>query len=678
MFYSLKIMAPNSTRQRDSVNVLYDDSVGAILLNIFCVTAVVFGFNAETQLPFKYAWAGIFYVLLGARLIDTFYWHSKLKSILYAPAWPKLRFVFGAVAAAAMWSVYSVVVYPNIELLELAILLVVLAGLSGGAATVFSGSKKLSIFYSVILLTPVSIMMTLSVEPSQNVIGVLGIFFTILLVLASIRAANFTTSSIELINRNELLVEEMAKKNDEISNINHLLEEKVESRTQEILSLSNVDPLTSLFNRKAFSKNLGEILNNCKVEELNLALLFIDLEGFKSVNDTQGHSTGDKVLVAVAQRLMLFAKGPQHICRWGGDEFIIVVEDVNANEAIDFGRDIIKSVSQLIHVDLSRISVGATIGVSMFPEHGKEEAELISLADTAMYKQKDAATSDVCVFSHEMLEEQVRERFIRDALARALYNNEFHLVYQPVINNETNEVSFCEVLLRWNLNGQLVSPQEFIPIAEQYGFIHDIGEWVLMTSCSEVKNWIFDDSVDISVNVSVAQIMRTDFLGIAQNVLAASGLPSKKLHLEITESIFAGDTDTMLANIKAIQKLGIKVSVDDFGTGFSSLCQLQKLSADIVKIDQSFIASMHDGGQAIIQATQFMAGKFGYSVVAEGVETKEQADELSNLGITCSQGYYFSQPMIINDLPVWYEKFKQNKENASNPAELPGNKNDDG
>lgn len=655
----LKSTRPEKKYPRDFVAILYTGSVGGTLVTIFCATILVLAFQTTALLHFKLSWIAIFYLLISLRLLDTLYWNKKLKHTDYDPGPPKVRFLVGAVFAAVMWTIYTIVIYPSAEVVELATTIIALSALSGGAATVLSGHKKLSVFYCLALLLPLSLMMSMSADQNHNVLGYLGLAFTVVLALASMRAADFTATSIELKNRNTELVDELAGKNMQISQVNLALEEKVQSRTQEIFALSNIDPLTGLYNRTAFSSSLGEILENCKQQERNLALLFIDLDGFKSVNDTLGHAIGDKVLIAVAQRLVVFANGPQHICRWGGDEFIIVIEGFTANEAVDFGRDLIKSLSQRIKVELSKISISATIGVAMYPEHGVNESELISLADTAMYIQKEASKSDVCVFSQKMRQSQSRERELKEGLALALQNKEFHLVYQPVIDNKTHEVSFCEVLLRWTLNGHLVPPQEFIPVAEQYGFIQEIGEWVLMTACAEIKQWIFDESVDLSVNVSVAQFIRPDFLGIVENALSASGVPGEKLHLEITESIFAGDMDTMLANVKAIQNLGVKVSVDDFGTGFSSLSQLQKLSADIVKIDQSFVATMDTGGQAIIQATQYMANEFGYSVVAEGVETKEQADELTKIGINCSQGFYFSHPMTIAELPNWYQNFKQ-------------------
>ncbi len=662
------IIKPTELRQqriieRDSVSALYADSLGGLVVTIACALALIFAFPDDNLRSFKYLWGTAFSCLMAFRIADTLHWHQKLRHTDYQPSGPKKRFILSVLMTSILWMLYALTLRPSADWLELSALIIVLSSLAGGGATVLSGNLKLSVSYSLIMTAPLSIMMVLSDDRNQSILGVLGLFFAAVIVLASIRAANFTRNAILLKNQNADLVESMEEKNKEISEANSALESKVQDRTREIFELSNIDPLTGLFNRTAFSKSLSTLLESYELKGGSFALLFIDLDGFKAINDTQGHGVGDKVLVAIAQRLTLFSKGPEHICRWGGDEFIIVIEDVDSDDAIDFGRDLIKSLSQRIQVDLSKLTVGATIGVAMYPEHGNEESELISLADTAMYIQKEKAKSDVCVFSTDMRKSQLREQELKEGLALALQNHEFYLVYQPVIDNQTNEVSFCEVLIRWKLNGELVPPQEFIPIAEQYGFIHEIGEWVLMTACVESSDWVFGDKVDISVNVSVPQLLRNDFIGIVKAALVNSGFPATSLHLEITESVFANNADVMFARIAELQSLGIKVSVDDFGTGFSSLSQLQKMSADIVKIDRSFIASMGEGGQAIIQATQYMAKQLGYSVVAEGVETKQQADELSDIGVSCSQGYYFSYPMTINELSQWYDDFKQGKPN---------------
>ena len=471
------------------------------------------------------------------------------------------------------------------------------------------------------------------------------------------RSYKFTTESILIKNQHADLLEQMELKNQEVLEVNANLEAKVKKRTEQIFELSNVDPLTKLFNRIAFSENLKLLMDSSKRFDKKLAVLFIDLDGFKSINDSHGHAIGDKILVETARRLRSQAAQQECLCRWGGDEFLISLPESNVDEAVHFAKMLIILLSQPIKIEHHLLTVGATIGIAMYPEHADNDVELITLADTAMYLQKQTSKSDVCVFTEQMRETLHREIKLKDGLTKALKNNELFMVFQPVIDSKSGKVGFCEALLRWELHGEFISPAEFIPVAEHHSLIHSIGAWVLHESCQIAANWAFDETVNVSVNVSVAQVMQGDLVSIVKSALDDSRLPAKNLHIEITESIFSENITYLLEQMKALQKLGIKVSIDDFGTGFSSLAVLQSLSADVVKIDQSFISSIDEGGKAIIQATQYMASELGYTVVAEGVETKEQADMLSSMGIESLQGFYFSRPMKEDKLAAWHIDF---------------------
>nr|WP_242698616.1 EAL domain-containing protein [Alteromonas sp. 5E99-2] len=451
----------------------------------------------------------------------------------------------------------------------------------------------------------------------------------------------------------------MEEKNKQIVEANVNLEEKVKQRTEEIFELSHIDPLTKLCNRTAFSDNLKLLINACALNDSTLAVLFVDLDGFKSINDSHGHGIGDKVLIETAKRLTSRTAIPKSVCRWGGDEFLIALQNTDKNHAYNYGKALIKRLSQPIQIDHYSLKVGATVGIAMYPEHGVNDIQLITLADTAMYVQKQFAKSDVCLFTEAMRATLSRDILLKEGLTQALENDEFYVTFQPVIQSQSGEVSFCEALLRWKLNGEHISPEEFIPAAEQHGLINSIGSWVLHKACLQAAAWSFDNSVNLSVNVSVAQLMQGDLVSVVKSALNKSNFPAQNLHLEITESIFAHDIEYVLNQMQALQSLGIKVSLDDFGTGFSSLALLQSLSADVVKIDRSFVSTIDKGGKAIIQATQYMAQELGYSVVAEGVESKAQADTLSAMGIDSLQGFYFSKPMRLEELKQWHEKYKK-------------------
>lgn len=597
-------------------------------------------------------------VLFAWRFWDMRHWQKKLNGHNYDATRPMLRFTITRYLTAFALSAYPVMFYDSMDVIELACTIVIMSAMAGGAATVLAADKWLSLSYAFILLTPISILCLISVVDYQNIFGVLGLIFVAVMFSSAKRSSEFTAESILIKNQHADLLEQMKLKNLEVSEVNANLEAKVRKRTEQILELSNIDPLTKLFNRNAFSENLKLLIDSSKLRDTKLAVLFIDLDGFKSINDSHGHAIGDKVLVETAKRLSLHAEKAHCLCRWGGDEFLIALQDSEVDSAREFAKQLIMVLSQPIEIEHHALTVGATIGIAMYPEHGTNEVQLITLADTAMYVQKQTTKSDVCIFTEQMRDTLHRQIKLKEGLALALKNEEFYMVFQPVIDSKSSEVGFCEALLRWDLNGESISPSEFIPVAEQHGLIHSIGAWVLHQSCQLAANWSFDKSVNLSVNVSVAQLMHGDLVSVVETALHNSGFAAKNLHIEITESIFAEDIDYVLEQMNALQELNIKVSVDDFGTGFSSLALLQSLSADVVKIDRSFIHTIDKGGKAIIQATQYMANELGYSVVAEGVETKVQADTLSEMGIESLQGFYFSKPMKVDELAAWHETFK--------------------
>jgi len=657
--------------QRDALNLLYGNNSGSLIVTLSICLALVFGFPDNPQQSLKIYWFLLICGIFSWRFWDMRHWQKALNGHAYDATKPMQRFAIARYLTAIALSSYSVLFFNSMDVIELACTIVILSAMAGGAATILAANKALALSYAFILLTPISLLCLFSTEDYQNIFGVLGLIFVGVMFSSAKSSAEFTAESILIKNQHADLLGQMELKNQEISQVNSNLEAKVKKRTEQIFELSNIDPLTKLFNRNAFSENLKLLIDSSKLRETKLAVLFIDLDGFKSINDSHGHAIGDKVLIETAKRLSSQAEKLQCLCRWGGDEFLITLQDSDVDKARDFAKQLIAVLSQPIEIEHHALNVGATIGIAMYPEHGSNEMQLITLADTAMYVQKQTAKSDVCIFTEQMRETLHRQIKLKEGLAQALNKDEFYVVFQPVIDSKTSEVGFCEALLRWNLDGESISPNEFIPVAEQHGLIHSIGAWVLHKACLLAANWSFDKNVHLSVNVSVAQLMHGDLVSVVESALDSSRFAGKNLHIEITESIFAEDFDYVLEQMKALQGLGIKVSVDDFGTGFSSLALLQSLSADVVKIDKSFIDSIDKGGKAIIQATQYMASELGYTVVAEGVETKLQADVLSAMGIESLQGFYFSKPMKVDELSAWHKAFKHktipNKPDTSKP-----------
>jgi diguanylate cyclase (GGDEF)-like protein len=483
---------------------------------------------------------------------------------------------------------------------------------------------------------PGSICLLLSDEYALQLLGILGISFSFVMIIVAKKSADFTLHTLVLKNENAVLV--------------HHMEEQVEQRTQKIYELSNLDPLTGLFNRTAFLSQLKSVI---ETSEKSFALLFIDLDGFKKINDSIGHKAEDEILRQTARRLNECPLDSQLICRWGGDEFLVALENTDVATAVKNAELVIEMLSEPHNIENSALSVSATIGVSLYPDHAVSEDRLIQSADMAMYFQKKHAPSSVGVFSKQLEEIYSHELRLKNRLSVAIEKQELRVVFQPLILSGNHKPIAFEALLRWNLDGESIPPDAFIAIAEQYGFIHTIGAWVLRQACLQASQWGREHHLAVCVNVSVIQLQDENFLAIVDSALSNSLLPAGLLHIEITESVFASDISVISNQIKRLQSRGIKVSIDDFGTGYSSLSVMQELAVNVVKIDRSFVSQMNSNGYAIISAVMHIASLLDFLVVAEGVETEEQALELSNLGVHFLQGFYYSRPIEIEDIPAY-------------------------
>ncbi len=650
--------------QRDAVNLLYANSTGGLLVSWVAGGGIALSFYQHPMLKLKGVWFALFSLVLVLRLADFVYWRQSLRDACFDPRPPLRRFQIGVFFTALLWSIYVPFFINGMSTIELAATLIIISAMAGGASTVLAPNMLLALCYAPALLIPSSLVLLLSGSSYQITLGALGCLFGVVMINTAKKTATFTANAIishneniDLLEDKDSMMDTLKTQHEEIKSINNSLEEKIERRTAEIFRLSNLDPLTQLSNRKAFSKVLAAELQNARQQDTTLALLFIDLDGFKAINDTNGHDIGDQILITTAQRLRNLSDGDYDLCRWGGDEFLIGLKNSHGEAALAFARHTIELLSQPIQIGVERFNLGATIGIALYPDHGIHESDLISSADTAMYVQKKQSKSNACIFDNSMREAMLREQMLKDKMAQAIQTQQLYMVYQPIVCGQTGKPLYCEALMRWNCDGEMISPVEFIPISEQHGMIHLMGEWALKTACQAAAQWQSNHQLGISVNVSIAQLMKLDFVERVDSILQSTQLPAEKLYLEVTESIFADNQQTLLEQIKRLQALNIKISIDDFGTGFSSLALLQSLDADVVKIDRSFVVTMDKGGKAIIQATQYIAEQLGYSVVAEGVETAQELKCLCDLNIGAFQGYYFSRPLKQSDLTQWLKNY---------------------
>jgi len=446
---------------------------------------------------------------------------------------------------------------------------------------------------------------------------------------------------------------------------------------ERIQYLAYYDALTGLPNRSLLQDRLDKTLAGARRQRDKVALLFLDLDGFKNINDSLGHSIGDLLLKEIAERLKKWGRQQDTVARLGGDEFLIVLTDVkDVHDVAVAAERLMDSMTAAFVVQGHSLSVGCCIGISIFPEHGAEGQTLISRADAAMYSAKEYGRNNFR-FSTEDMNAQVAERLtLENSLRSALENKELFLMYQPQMDIATGRVTGLEALLRWqHPDLGLVPPDKFIRIAENSGLIVPIGEWVLRTACSQVRQWQEDGlpAVKLAVNVSAVQFRREGFCDLIRKVLHETGLAPQYLELELTESLLLANADVMLAVVQELKAIGLTLAIDDFGTGYSSFAYLRQFRVSKLKIDRMFVrdVAVNPDDAAITAAIISMAKSLNLKVIAEGVEDEAQLLFLRAHHCDEIQGYYFSRPLTADkvagklrvNLPGWQNKGETTENN---------------
>ncbi len=432
------------------------------------------------------------------------------------------------------------------------------------------------------------------------------------------------------------------------------------AQDERVAHLAYHDSLTGLANRAALNRELSAILSRLNGDKG--AMLFIDLDNFKGINDTFGHSYGDRLLVVVSELLQRIDHGRHFAARVGGDEFIVLMEGVGGRgEVAAYADKLLEVFSGPLAVDTKNYYVTVSIGLTMCPEDGATAEELFKNADLAMYKAKELGKNRYVFFDPSM-DETVRQKMtVERNLREAVSRRELRLWYQPVVEAATGRISGLEALIRWQHGGRLVMPGEFIEVAEETGLIVPIGDWVFRTACAFVAGLHRQGRTDlvVSINLSVVQLIRSDFVQWVRETIAETGAAPGSIAIEITESVLMESLEANTEKLGEVRRMGVQIYLDDFGTGYSSLKYLRQLPVDILKIDKSFTDDLDDAGseREIIGSIINLAHRARQKVVAEGVETNHQLEKLMKFRCDYVQGYYFSKPVPEEDVPALLARF---------------------
>ncbi|WP_276665986.1 putative bifunctional diguanylate cyclase/phosphodiesterase [Thalassolituus oleivorans] len=461
--------------------------------------------------------------------------------------------------------------------------------------------------------------------------------------LANYRARKMEELNLDLINARHRLTE-----------VNASLESQVLERTQELKHQANHDMLTGLGNRYRFTNMVERALDEYHNDQSGFAIYLLDLDRFKEINDGLGHFAGDHVIRETAQRIRDVC-GEDHVCaRWGGDEFVILQRYVSSREEIyRFSDDLVNKLKMPIELSSGPVSIGASIGVSVCPEHGTTAEELLEHADIAVYRSK-CMRGTVSIYNDNWGVEAAERVHLAQALRNAIESQGMDLALQPLIAMNTGKLTGFEALARWpQTDNAPISPGVFIPLAEECGLMPMLGRWVLQRACEMLQDVAPDSDLRVAVNISVLQLLDVDFVSEVLDVLTLTELPPERLELEMTENVFASDVEQIRNVLSQLREQGIRISIDDFGTGYSSISYLLDFPLDTLKVDRSFVTALNSGGEGIFSSIIALAHGLELSVIVEGVETQKELNSVIRLGGEEVQGFFFAKPMMLPELEGW-------------------------
>ncbi|QNU68557.1 bifunctional diguanylate cyclase/phosphodiesterase [Ruminiclostridium herbifermentans] len=518
----------------------------------------------------------------------------------------------------------------------------------------------------------ISLMIGESRIHSLSISGILGQLqmFILVIMVTYFQKQGFTTAIILSIIQIFILISTIIRVNSyspvsglaaQITNISvvfiiYIYLKQLDMHSKTITKYAVTDALTGLPNRRAFNDYISTLIENHNSETENFALIMVDLDDFKNINDSVGHDLGDEVLCQVAKRWNYVKNKNEFIARLGGDEFIIIIKNYVSVE--DLTQNIKKysnALSERFIVKDNYFYVSASFGVSLFPRDSKDSSEIFRFADAAMYYSKNISNEDICLYTPSITEMIENNVILEQKVRKALDDNNLYFVLQPQFDTKTKQLRGFETLARMkDENGNQISPNLFIPIAEKTGIITRIDNWIIYNTMLFFRK-ILDKTTEkyiLSVNISVLHLLNKDFLDEIKQMLDETGFPPEQLEIEITESVFISSISKAVEILNELKKIGIRIALDDFGTGYSSLSYLAKLPINMLKIDKSFVDDLliSESGRNYVNAIISIGHIMNFEVLSEGVELQEQLDILANLGSDYIQGYVWGKPMETNDV----------------------------
>ena len=582
---------------------------------------------------------------------------TKLATAHYWGRW----YVTLTLLAGLGWGVVAMMLFTTQTLEQRVFTMFVLAGMGAGSLPLLAAVKTAAIGFITLLTLPVAVVFALQGTQLALVFALMLLIF----LLAMIKTTSITHRSIlqtlQLRQTNQILLAEAVAQKQALHETNRLLEARVEARTADLHRLANYDSLTGLANRQRLQDCLEYALAHAQRSGGEVAVLFLDLDRFKSINDSLGHDTGDAVLKAVAERLKACVRRTDTVARLGGDEFILILERLKrAEEVADIARKILSTLAEPIALEQQPLHIGASIGISRYPEDGDAMKLLLKHADLALQRAKQQGRRQFCFYT-PTLNATLGERLkLETELSCSLAERTLELYYQPIVNLRSGAVTGVEALLRWQHPARgLLGADEFIPLAEESGLIVPIGIWALQTACAQLQTWRsqMPYPLTVSVNLSARQFLQANLVEQIIQCLSATGLPANALKLEITETMIMQDLQRTHEILQTLKELGARIAIDDFGTGYSSLSYLKRLPLDELKVDRSFLPDIigNPNDAMIVTAIIRLAHSLGLIVTVEGVETEAVCAFVRAREADQAQGFYLGRPMPATSMATWMQ-----------------------